>query len=276
MARISPHDCHGLVPRTLGSAIIRVQILEDRLAAGVSPPGIRLYPSTMGMTKQPGIFDRREWLGLAGMTGLGLLLDGCAPRVLAPRRGDTELLAIHEGPLPIVQWILDHPDPDSVLRQVAGDAAQLRRWYLAALDNAMRKTLVASGGVGLAAPQVGVSSRVIIVQRQDGSEELLTCVDPVILARSDDGIVGYEACLSIQGVGGKVSRAREIRIGYRDITGQPHVLDSHDFEARIFQHEIDHLDGILYVDRLAGPLLPIEEMRRRREEEKAAATTQGD
>ena len=49
-----------------------------------------------------------------------------------------------------------------------------------------------------------------------------------------------------------------------------HVLESHGWEARIFQHEIDHLDGVLYVDRLVGPLLPIEEMRRRREEEKAA------
>ncbi|MFH1532625.1 MAG: peptide deformylase [Pseudomonadota bacterium] len=225
---------------------------------------------------RPGTFHRRAWLGLTGLAGLGLLLDGCAPRVLTPRREDMDLLGIHEGPLPIVQWLVDHPDPDSVLRQVAGDAARLRRWYLAGLDDAMRKTLKESGGVGLAAPQVGVSSRVILVQRQDGSEDVLTCVDPRIIGRSDDTVEGWEACLSIEGVGGKVARAREIRVGYRDLQGGAHALVSRDFEARIFQHEFDHLDGILYVDKLLGPLLPIEEMRRRREEEKAAATRQGD
>ena len=229
----------------------------------------------MSELKQEMGWSRREWLGVAGMAGMGVLLDGCAPRVLMPRREDTELLAIHEGPLPIVQWSLDHPDPNSVLRQVAGDTARLRRWYLAALDDGMRKTLIESGGVGLAAPQVGVSSRVILVQRQDGSEEVLTCVDPEILERSDEEVEGWEACLSIEGVGGKVSRVQEISVGYRDITGERHVIESQDFEARIFQHEIDHLNGVLYVDRLAGPLVPIEEMRRRREEEKAATSSGG-
>ena len=222
----------------------------------------------MSESKQAQSWSRRRWLTLAGMAGMGIFLEGCAPRVLTPRRKDTELLAIHEGPLPIVQWILDHPDPDSVLRLVAVDAAQLRRWYLIALEDGMRKTLIESGGVGLAAPQVGVSSRVILVQRQDHSEEILTCIDPVILERSDEVVEGWEACLSIEGVGGKVSRAREISVGYLDINGIRHVIHSKDFEARIFQHEIDHLNGVLYVDQLAGPLVPIDEMRRLREEEK--------
>jgi peptide deformylase len=213
--------------------------------------------------------DRREWLGVAGLAGLGLLLDGCAPRALTPPRRDMDLLAIHEGPLPIVQWLTEQPDPGSVLRRHADDAARLRRWYLAALDDGMRQTLAAAGGVGLAAPQVGIPSRVILVQRQDGSEDVLTCVDPVILERSDEEVEGWEACLSIQGVGGKVSRARELRLTYRDRRGEAHVLETHGWEARIFQHEIDHLDGVLYVDKLVGPLLPIEEMRRLRDEEKA-------
>lgn len=215
-------------------------------------------------------WNRREWLGMTGLAGLGLLLDGCATRALTPRREDMELLVAHRGPLPIVQWVLDQPDPGSVLRRDAEAAARLRRWYLVSLDDAMRRTLVESKGVGLAAPQVGVSSRVILVQRQDGSEDILTCVDPVILERSDDEVEGWEACLSVAGVGGKVSRAREIHVAFRDLHGDDRVLESHDWEARIFQHEIDHLDGILYVDKLAGPLLPIEEMRRLREEEKAA------
>jgi len=202
---------------------------------------------------------------MAGLAGLGLLLDGCAPRVLTPRREDMDLLTIHEGPLPIVQWLVEQPDPASVLRRHADDAARLRQWYLAALDDAMRQTLAGAGGVGLAAPQVGVASRVILVQKQDGSEDVLTCVDPVILERSDEEVEGWEACLSIQGVGGKVSRARALRLAYRDVQGEAHVLETHDWEARIFQHEIDHLDGVLYVDKLVGPLLPVEEMRRRRE-----------
>ena len=204
------------------------------------------------------------------MAGLGLLLDGCAPRALTPPRRDMYLLAIHEGPLPIVQWLTEQPDPGSVLRRHADDAARLRRWYLAALDDGMRRTLAAAGGVGLAAPQVGIPSRVILVQRQDGSEDVLTCVDPVILERSDEEVEGWEACLSIRGVGGKVSRARALRLRYRDLDGGAHVLETRDWEARIFQHELDHLDGVLYVDKLVGPLLPIEEMRRLREEEKAA------
>jgi len=210
-------------------------------------------------------WSRREWLGVVGLAGLGALAGGCAPRVLAPRRKDSELLAVHPGPLPIVQWSRDLPDPASVLRREAGEASRLRRWYLAALDDAMQRTLTEAGGVGLAAPQVGISSRLILVQRQDERGEILTCVDPVILERSDDEVEGYEACLSIRGVGGKVSRAREIRVVFSDVHGERRVLDSRDWEARIFQHEIDHLDGVLYVDKLTGPLLPIEEMRRRRD-----------
>jgi len=210
-------------------------------------------------------WSRREWLGAVGAAGLGMLVHGCAPRVLAPTRKDSELLAVHEGPLLIVQWRPDRPDPDSVLRREAVDAAQLRRWYLAALDDAMRRTLADAGGVGLAAPQVGISSRVILVQHRDERGDVVVCVDPVILERSDAEVEGWEACLSIRGVGGRVSRAREVRVAYHDLGGERRVVDSRDREARIFQHEIDHLHGVLYLDRLTGPLLPIEEMRRRRD-----------
>jgi peptide deformylase len=156
----------------------------------------------------------------------------------------------------------------------------------------MRATLTESGGVGLAAPQVAVSRRFVLVElqekrdqkektekkvktkdrdeadRSDESNEtsvVLACLDPRIVTRSKEQVDGYEACLSIDGYGGLVRRAKWVEVSYTDLQGRKKTRRATDWEARIFQHEIDHLDGILYVDRLVGDLLPIEEMRRRRE-----------
>lgn len=128
----------------------------------------------------------------------------------------------------------------------------------------MRETLERSGGVGLAAPQVGFARRVCLVQLQRPGKPVLLCVDPAFSWRSASQVDGYEACLSVQGVGGLVRRSQAVDVVYYDVRGRRQRLRSTGWEARIFQHEMDHLDGVLYTDRLVGPLLPLDEVRRRR------------
>jgi peptide deformylase len=219
--------------------------------------------------------SRRQWLLGFGAAGAVTLMDGCAlsgsdaGRSLARlTSAERKLLApsAQIQPLAILQYQLAGTNLGAVLRQRALAARDLPRRSLARLDRLMRATLTRSGGVGLAAPQVGFSRRMALVQLQNGSDakQVLTCVDPRILRRSADRVDGYEACLSIRGVGGKVARARWVDLSYYDLAGRLQKRRSTGWEARIFQHELDHLDGRLYVDRVNGPLLPMEELRRRR------------
>jgi peptide deformylase len=236
-------------------------------------------------------WTRRQWLagtaravGAGGAAGLGLtgagagasgLLAGCGPRSGArgatpPRpqglaAAERRLLWQSPRPLPVRQWSRQAPDPRSVLRRRAAPARALSAKTLARIDACLRETLARSGGVGLAAPQVGLSRRVVLVQLQREDKPVLTCVEPVCVQRSRAQVDGYEACLSVQGVGGLVRRARQVTVVYRDLQGRTRRIRSSGWEARIFQHELDHLDGVLYLDRLVGPLLPLDEVRRRRE-----------
>jgi peptide deformylase len=170
----------------------------------------------------------------------------------------------------IVSYDIHQPDPASVLRQraapvVPGDPE------LRLLLERMAATLEHAGGVGLAAPQVGISRRVILVKhgtRPTGQPtRVVAYLNPVIEWSSPETDDDYEACLSIDGVGGLVRRARRLRVSSDPVgSGARVVVDYADWDARILQHEIDHLDGVLFVDKLAGPLLPSEEMRRLRDE----------
>jgi peptide deformylase len=226
------------------------------------------------------LWSRRQWLAGAGAVGAAALVDGCALPVLAglhvQRRltpAEHKLLGQTAETLPILQYQLAGTNLGTVLRQRARAARDLPRRSLARLDRLMRASLARSGGVGLAAPQVGLARRVVLVQLQTKARAkakakardrpVLTCVDPRILRRSADRVDGYEACLSIRGVGGLVARARWVELSYYDLQGRLRQRRSEGWEARIFQHELDHLDGRLYVDLVNGPLLPIEEMRRR-------------
>jgi len=213
------------------------------------------------------MWSRRQWLAGFGAASAGALADGCAlPGLRARRLTPTErdLLTRPGETLPIVQYRLAGTNLGNVLRQRARTARDLPGRSLARLDRLMRASLKRSGGVGLAAPQVGLARRVALVQVQTRQRPVVTCVDPRILRRSADRVDGYEACLSIRGVGGVVSRARWVDLSYYDLRGRVRHRRSEGWEARIFQHEVDHLDGRLYVDLVDGSLVPIEEMRRRR------------
>jgi peptide deformylase len=142
---------------------------------------------------------------------------------------------------------------DPVLRQRAAEVKSfddsLRR-----LVGDLRETMHAYHGVGLAAPQVGVVERVTVVEVPLDEEGVRfashVLVNPVIVGRASSQ-VSEEGCLSIPGIFEDVTRALEIRVQYQDEEGKQATLDAEGYLARAIQHEVDHLDGVLFVDRLS-------------------------
>lgn len=129
--------------------------------------------------------------------------------------------------------------------------------WLTALASAMQATMLARNGVGIAAPQVYVSKRVIIVAsranlRYPDAPDMpaVVMVNPEILAKSDNTILGEEGCLSVPDERGMVARAEMVKVRYFTLEGEQIETVFHGFPARIVQHEIDHLDGVLFVERL--------------------------
>lgn len=130
------------------------------------------------------------------------------------------------------------------------------------IDN-MIETMRDKQGVGLAAPQVDIPLRLAVIETpptldEDGEEiegtrELFVIINPEITWRSRKFADGIEGCLSIPGYVGEVSRPDKIRVKGYDRNGKKFSYRLKDWTARIFQHEIDHLDGILYIDRLTAP-----------------------
>jgi peptide deformylase len=122
---------------------------------------------------------------------------------------------------------------------------------------AMRDTLAGTQGVGLAAPQIGVSSRIIIVASRPTPRyphapdmEPVVMINPGYRPLSETREKGWEGCLSIPGIRALVPRHTDIGIHYTDEHGHPVESELNGFVARIFQHEIDHLDGLVYLDRV--------------------------
>jgi peptide deformylase len=116
----------------------------------------------------------------------------------------------------------------------------------------MVKTMYVEDGVGLAAPQVGVSRRIAVVNPDTyDPDTLLTLVNPRILTCSDETDCIEEGCLSVPGIRGKVERPVEIEVEYQDLRGSKHGIRVDGLVSRIIQHELDHLDGVLFVDRLS-------------------------
>lgn len=143
--------------------------------------------------------------------------------------------------------------PEPVLRKKARKVTDFGP-ELQKLIEDMIDTMRAAPGVGLAAPQVGVSQRVIVVEYGDEENEnaplkLYTLVNPEIARSSDVLVIGSEGCLSIPGFVGDVERLENITIKGLNRFGKPVRVKADNWLARVFQHEIDHLDGILFTDR---------------------------
>lgn len=116
---------------------------------------------------------------------------------------------------------------------------------LALLLDDMKDTVKKEEGAGLAAPQVGILRRAVVCDVEEGFFEL---VNPRIVAQKGEQS-GYEGCLSVRGKRGIVSRPNKVKVVYQDREGKEHTLVAKGFFARCICHELDHLDGILYVDR---------------------------
>ncbi len=118
------------------------------------------------------------------------------------------------------------------------------------LSDALAETLHAADGVGLAAPQVGRSLRLFVAEFRD---ERFTLCNPLITER-EGAMRAAEACLSLPGyIGWNIRRSRRIKVEGQDLSGNPITLEAEGLLARILQHEIDHLDGILFLDHLDNP-----------------------
>ena len=147
--------------------------------------------------------------------------------------------------------IITNPNP--VLRQKARKVTDFGEELQTLIDN-MVETMREAPGVGLAAPQVNESIRLIVVEYGDDEDEdapkkLYTLANPEIIRFSKETEMGVEGCLSLPGLVGNVERASSVTVKALNRHGKPVKIKASGWLARIFQHEIDHLDGILFVDR---------------------------
>ncbi len=143
------------------------------------------------------------------------------------------------------------------LMAVAVSEAEFNCPWLIELTQAMHATMLARSGVGIAAPQIYVSKRVIIVASRpnirypDAPEmDAVVMVNPEIVYQSEQTLQGEEGCLSVPDTRGQVRRAAHIRVRYRTVQGEQIETEFSGFPARIVQHEVDHLNGVLFVERL--------------------------
>lgn len=147
--------------------------------------------------------------------------------------------------------ILIHPDPR--LKKVCAPVADLSD-ELRALADDMLETMYDAPGIGLAAPQVGVLDRLIVMDCvKEGESEPMVMFNPEILGSSDETNVYEEGCLSIPEQFAEVTRPKEVRVGWIDMDGNPQEKDFDGLWATCVQHEIDHLNGKLFIDYL-GPM----------------------
>lgn len=136
--------------------------------------------------------------------------------------------------------------PDERLQSVTRPIEEITEEVEELLDN-LQDTMIAHDGVGLAAPQVGKNLQVAVVEEEDGA--VIELINPRIIHATGETI-DVEGCLSIPHVYGTVSRAQRILVHYYDRDGDEMELEAYDFLARAIQHEIDHLQGILFTEKL--------------------------
>ncbi|MBI4720046.1 MAG: peptide deformylase [Chitinivibrionia bacterium] len=144
---------------------------------------------------------------------------------------------------------------DPVLRKKAA-RIELFDEKLKEFAAAMIRTMIAERGIGLAAPQVGISKRLIIAlgmrDLDDASAPPLVLANPVATDRSSETWSYEEGCLSVPGISAAVIRPNEVSVAYQDLAGEERTISAEGIFARILLHEIDHLDGTLFIDHLSS------------------------
>lgn len=149
------------------------------------------------------------------------------------------------------------PFGDPILRKTAKPVAEFGPRTDKLLDDLADTLYAAEGRAGLAAPQIGMLRRAVVL---DCGEGLIELINPEIVERRGEQ-TGTEACLSFPGYAGFVKRAQYVRVRSFDRKGQPFELEGEGYLARCIQHELDHLDGVLFVDRAEGDYLFHEQTR---------------
>jgi peptide deformylase len=146
--------------------------------------------------------------------------------------------------------ILHYPEP--VLKKVSAPVTVFDE-ALGKLAADMAETMYAAPGVGLAAPQVGVLQRLVVMDcaPKDGAPQLISAVNPEIIAREGE-TYEEEGCLSVPDYYARVARSAQVQVRFQDLHGQTVEMVADGLLAIAFQHEIDHLDGILFVDHLSS------------------------
>lgn len=152
---------------------------------------------------------------------------------------------------------------EDVLRATAKEVTEVTP-RIRELIQDMFDTMYDSNGVGLAAPQVGIRKRIVVIDVT--GEDPIALINPKILS-SDGEQTGYEGCLSVPGKSGIVTRANHVVVEAYNQDMEKITVEGEELMARALQHEIDHLDGIMYVDKVEGKLYDNEELAEMAEEE---------
>lgn len=139
---------------------------------------------------------------------------------------------------------------DPVLRQTAAEVTKIDKKLIKLLKD-MAETMYAAEGVGLAAPQIGVSKRIVVIDVGDGIIEM---INPVIVNK-EGSVVGGEGCLSVPEYEGEVERAEKVECEFTDRSGKRYLIETDGLLAIAIQHELDHLDGVLFIDK-AQSIMP--------------------
>jgi peptide deformylase len=163
--------------------------------------------------------------------------------------------------------------PEAVLRRKARTVAKVDKNIQTVIDD-MIETMREAPGVGLAAPQIGLSERIIVVEyferaededKEDAPRKVWAVLNPEIIKSSEETVLGVEGCLSLPGLVGEVERHASIQVKGLNRHGKPLKIKAEGWLARIFQHEIDHLNGVLFPDRATRVWKPEEDFEPERD-----------
>ena len=160
----------------------------------------------------------------------------------------------------MTQDILQIGNP--ILREIAKEVEDIHSIEIQNLIDNLTEITLEANGVGIAAPQIGHSVRVVIIASHPNirypeapTMAPMAMINPSIVSHSEKMVMGIEGCLSVKEKRGNVNRYQNIEIEYFDRQGQQQKEKYEGFVARIIQHELDHLNGILFVDRVQGELI---------------------
>ena len=143
-------------------------------------------------------------------------------------------------------------EPNKILRQISNPVDHVGEEEQKLMDD-MLETMYAAPGIGLAAIQIGIPKRIIImdISREKENKNPLHFINPEIVWKADEDIIYEEGCLSVPNQFAEINRPKECHVKYLDYFGQPQLLKAQGMLATCIQHEIDHLEGILFIDYLS-------------------------